>query len=234
MTVLTEISKRIRQGLGLSSTDTLDERDTFLKAAILPSFERVPSGKNSTDAPCANGWSERGTKSAAACCAHLATGQSVQTGLRSMQKAATRSTTVAAANSGDYLLEELIALQQALHHAAIVHSVDHHVPCTTCTPLHIHSTFGKIYDGVRKSQGTGRSSCDCGPESVTWTAAAALDHDTISVWGPRMSARMKERACQEHAPADDGDEEVAGFADELEWPVQVEQRVDVLRHHECT
>ena len=28
------------------------ERRTFLKAAILPSFERVPSGKNRTDAPC--------------------------------------------------------------------------------------------------------------------------------------------------------------------------------------
>ena len=25
---------------------------TFLKAAILPSLDRVPSGKNSTDAPC--------------------------------------------------------------------------------------------------------------------------------------------------------------------------------------
>ena len=26
-------------------------KPTFLKAAILPSFERVPSGKNSTEAP---------------------------------------------------------------------------------------------------------------------------------------------------------------------------------------
>ena len=31
---------------------------TFLKAAILPSLERVPSGKNSTDAPYAPQWAQ--------------------------------------------------------------------------------------------------------------------------------------------------------------------------------
>ncbi len=36
------------------------------------------------------------------------------------------------------------------------------------------------------------------------------------------------RACEEHAPADNGDEEVGGLGHELEGPVQVKQREDVL------
>ena len=39
---------------------------------------------------------------------------------------------------------------------------------------------------------------------------------------------MMARTCQEHAPADQRDEEVAELGDELEVAVQVEQRVDVL------
>ncbi len=37
------------------------------------------------------------------------------------------------------------------------------------------------------------------------------------------------RACEKHAPAHDGDEEVRGLGHELEGPVQVEQREDVLK-----
>lgn len=45
--------------------------------------------------------------------------------------------------------------------------------------------------------------------------------------------RCMEPACHEHAPAHNGDEEVAGFGDELERPTKVEERVDVLERTDC-
>ena len=38
-----------------------------------------------------------------------------------------------------------------------------------------------------------------------------------------------QQTCQEHAPANDRDQEVAGLGHKLEWAIEVEQSKDVLQ-----
>ena len=74
---------------------------------------------------------------------------------------------------------------------------------------------------------------------ITWPAThqpAVMWHThspALEIFAERCSILSHQEnwpACEEHAPANDGDREVAGLGDELEGPVQMEQRVDILRH----